>query len=124
MILRTLVAKLREAKIVSSQTPIRVFTTKFNGKIYYNARCIDIDSSNVQTFLLRHCAVKNFSVNDIGGIIIILIVRISADDYREALNKLMQSYMYKAKNNPSELTEFERQYGKLLLFDEDDILYD
>ena len=123
MVLRTLVAKLREAKIVSSQTPIRVFTTKFNGKIDYNARCIDIDSSNVQTFLLRQCKVKDFSVNDIGGIIT-LIVRISADDYREALNELILSYMCKAKNNPSELTKFERQYGKLLLLDTDDILYD
>ena len=123
MILRTLVTKLREAKIVSSQTPIRVFTTKFNGKIDYNARCIDIDSSNVQVFLLRQCTVKDFSVNEIGGIII-LIVRISADDYREALNELMQSYMYKANNKSSELTEFERQYGKLLLLDTDGILYD
>ena len=123
MVSRTLVTKLREAKIVSSQTPIQVFTTKFNGKIDYKARCIDIDSSNVQAFLLRQCTVKDFSVNDIGGIIT-LTVRISADDYREALNKLMQSYMYKAKNNSFELTEFERQYGKLLLFDEDDILYD
>ena len=123
MVLRTLVTKLREAKIVSSQTPIRVFTTKFNGKIDYDARWIDIDSLNVQAFLLRQCKVKDFSVNDIGGIII-LIVRISADDYREALNELMQSYMYKAKNNSSELTEFERQYGKLLLLDADNILYD
>ena len=123
MVLRTLVAKLREAKIVSSQTPIRVFTTKFNGKIDYNARCIDIDSSNVQTFLLRQCTVRDFSVNDICGIIT-LIVRISADDYREVLNELIQSYMYKAKNNSSELTEFERQYGKLLLLDADSIFYD
>ena len=123
MVLRTLVAKLREAKIISSQTPIRVFTTKFNGRIDYNARCIDIDSSNVQTFLLRQCTVKDFSVNDICGIIT-LIVRISAADYREALNKLTQSYMYKANNKSSELTEFERQYGKLLLLDTDDILYD
>lgn len=123
MVLRTLVTKLREAKIVSSQTPIRVFTTKFNGRIDYKARCIDIDSSNVQTFLLRQCTVKDFSVNDIGGIIT-LIVRISADDYREALNELMQSYMYKANNKSSELTEFERQYGKLLLLDTDGILYD
>ena len=122
MVLRALVAKLREAKIVSSQTPIRVFTTKCNGKIDYNARCIDIDSSNVQTFLLRQCTVRDFSVNEIGGIII-LIVRISADDYREALNELIQSYMYKA-NKASELTEFERQYGKLLLLDIDSILYD
>ena len=123
MELRTLVAKLREAKIVSSQTPIIVFTTKLNGKIEYKARCIDIDSSTVQTFLLRQCTVRDFSVNDIGDIII-LIVRISADDYREALNKLMQSYMYKANNKSSVLTEFERQYGKLLLLDIDDILYD
>ena len=123
MVLRTLVAKLREAKIVSSQTPIHVFTTKFNGKLDYKARCIDIDSSNVQTFLLRQCTVKDFSVNDIGDIII-LIVRISADDYREALNKLMQSYMYKANNKSSVLTEFERQYAKLLLLDTDGILYD
>ena len=123
MKLRTLVAKLREAKIISSQTPIRVFTTKFNGRIDYKARCIDIDSSNVQTFLLRQCTVTDFSVNEIGGIIT-LIVRISADDYREALNELMQSYMYKANNKSSELTEFERQYGKLLLLDIDDILYD
>ena len=122
MVLRTLVTQLREAKIVSSQTPIIVFTTKLNGKIEYNARCIDIDSSNVQPFLLRQCTVKDFSVNDICGIIT-LIVRISADDYREALNELMQSYMYKAKNL-SELTEFERQYGKLLLLDADNILYD
>ena len=123
MVLRTLVAKLREAKIVSSQTPIRVFTTKFNGKIDYNARCIDIDSSNVQAFLLRHWTVKEVSVNDIGGIITIS-VRISADDYREALNELIQSYMYKANYKSSELTEFERQYGKLLLLDADNILYD
>lgn len=123
MILRTLVTKLREAKIVSSQTPIKVFTTKFKGKIDYSARCIDIDSSNVQTFLLRQCTVKDFSVNDIGGIIT-LNVRISVDDYREALNELMQSYMYKANNNSSELTEFERQYGKLLLLYMDNILYD
>ena len=122
MILRTLVTKLREAKIVSSQTPIRVFTTKFNGKIDYNARCIDIDSSNVQVFLLRQCTVKDFSVNEICNIIT-LIVRISADDYREVLNELMQSYIYKA-NKSSELTEFERQYGKLLLLDTDGILYD
>ena len=122
MVLRTLVAKLREAKIVSSQTPIHVFTTKFNGRIDYKARCIDIDSSNVQTFLLRQCTVKDFSVNDIGDVIT-LVVRISADDYREALNELMQSYMYKA-NKSSELTEFERQYGKLLLLDTDGILYD
>ena len=98
MVLRTLVAKLREANIVSSQTPIRVFTSKFRGKIDYNARCIDIDSSNVQTFLLRQCTVKDFSVNDIGDVIT-LVVRISADDYREALNELMQSYMHKANNN-------------------------
>ena len=122
MVVRTLVAKLREAKIVSSQTPISVFTTKFNGRIDYNARCIDIDSSNVQVFLLRQCTVRDFSVNDIGGIIT-LIVRISADDYREVLNELMQSYMYKVKNL-SELTDFERQYGNLLLLDADDILYD
>ena len=123
MVLRTLVAKLREAKIVSSQTPIRVFTTKRKGKIDYQARCIDIDSSNVQAFLLRQCTVKDFSVNDICDIIT-LIVRISADDYREALNELMLSYMYKT-NNSSELTEFEKQYGKLLLLlDADDILYD
>ena len=122
MVLRTLVTKLREAKIVSSQTPIRVFTTKFNGKIDYNARCIDIDSSNVQVFLLRQCTVKDFSVNEICNIIT-LIVRISADDYREVLNELMQSYIYKA-NKSSELTEFERQYGKLLLLDADNILYD
>lgn len=121
MVLRTLVTKLREAKIVSSQTPIRVFTTKFNGRIDYNARCIDIDSSNVQTFLLRQCTVKGFSVNDIDGIIT-LTVKISVYDYREALNELMQSYMYKV-NKLSELTEFERQYGKLLL-DTDGILYD
>ena len=122
MVLRTLVAKLIEAEIVSSQTPIRVFTTKFNGRIDYNARCIDIDSSNVQVFLLRQCTVRYFSVNDICGIIT-LIVRISADDYREVLNELMQSYIYKA-NKSSELTEFERQYGKLLLLDADNILYD
>ena len=106
MVLRTLVAKLREAKIVSSQTPIHVFTTKFNGKLDYKARCIDIDSSNLQAFLLRQCTVKDFSVNEIGGIII-LIVRISADDYREALNKLMQSYMYKAKNNSTRFIIFK-----------------
>ena len=122
MILRTLVTKLRDTKIVSSQTPIHVFTTKFNGKLDYKARCIDIDSSNVQAYLLRQCTVRDFSVNDIGGIIT-LIVRISADDYREVLNELMQSYMYKVKNL-SELTDFERQYGKLLLLDTDGILYD
>ena len=109
MKLRTLVAKLREAKIVSGQTPIHVFTTKFNGKIDYKARCIDIDSSDLQSFLLRQCTVKDFSVNEIGDTII-LIVRISADDYREALNKLIQSYMYKANDKTSELTEFERLY--------------
>ena len=123
MVLRTLVAKLREAKIVSSQTPIQVFTTKFNGKIDYKARCIDIDSSNVQAFLLRQCIVMDFSVNDIGGIIT-LTIRISSYDYRKALNELMQSYMYKVNNNSSELTEFEKQYGKLLLLDIDGILYD
>lgn len=123
MVLRTLVTKLKEAKIVSSQTPIRVFTSKFNGRIDYNARCIDIDSSNVQSFLLRQCTVKDFSVYDIGGVIT-LIVKISADDYREALNELIQSFMYKANNKSSELTEFERQYGKLLLLDTDGILYD
>ena len=122
MVLRTLVTKLREAKIVSSQTPIIVFTTKCNGHIYYKASCIDIDSSNLQPFLLRQCTVKDVGVNEIGGAII-LTVRISADDYREALNKLIQSYMYKA-NKSSELTEFERQYGKLLLLDTDGILYD
>lgn len=122
MVLRTLVTKLREAKIVSSQTPIVVFTTNFNGKIEYKAKCIDIDSSNLQPFLLRQCTVKDFSVNDICGIIT-LIVKISAYDYREALNELMQSYMYKV-NKSSELTEFERQYGKLLLLDIDGILYD
>ena len=123
MKLRTLVAKLREAKIVSGQTPIHVFTTKFNGKIDYKARCIDIDSSDLQSFLLRQCTVKDFSVNEIGDTII-LIVRISADDYREALNKLIQSYMYKANDKTSELTEFERQYDKLLLLGINDILYD
>lgn len=123
MVLRTLVTKLKEAKIVSSQTPIRVFTSKFNGRIDYNARCIDIDSSNVQSFLLRQCTVKDFSVYDISGVIT-LIVKISADDYREALNELIQSFMYKANNKSSELTEFERQYGKLLLLDTDGILYD
>lgn len=123
MVLRTLVTKLKEAKIVSSQTPIRVFTSKFNGRIDYNARCIDIDSSNVQSFLLRQCTVKDFSVYDICGVIT-LIVKISADDYREALNELIQSFMYKANNKSSELTEFERQYGKLLLLDTDGILYD
>ena len=123
MVLRTLVTKLREAKIVSSQTPIRVFTTKFNGRIDYNARCIDIDSSDVRAFLLRQCTVKDFSVNDICGIIT-LIVRISDADYREALNELILSYMYKANDKSSELTEFERQYGKLLLLDADNILYD
>ena len=123
MILRTLVTKLREAKIVSIQTPIRVITTKFNGRIDYKARCIDIDSSNVQAFLLKQCAVKDFSVNDIGGIITLTVI-ISADDYREALNELIQSYMYKVKNNASELTEFERQYGNLLLLDIDSIIHD
>ena len=121
MVLRTLVAKLRKAKIVSSQTPIHVFTNKFNGKLDYKARCIDIDSSNVQTFLLRQCTVTDFSVNNIDGIIT-LIVRISSDDYREALNELMKSYMYKV-NKSSELTEFEKQYGKLLLLDTDDFLF-
>ena len=123
MVLRTLVTKLREAKIVSSQSPICVFTTKHYGNIYYNSRCIDIDSSNVREFLIRQCTVKDFSVNDICGIIT-LTVRISADDYRESLNELMVSYILKYKNNSSELTEFERQYGKLLLLDADNILYD
>ena len=123
MVLRTLVTKLREVKIVSSQTPIIVFTTKFKGKIKYTAKCIDIDSSNIQPFLLRQCTVKGFNVSEVNNIVT-LIVRISADDYREALNELMQSYMYKTNDKSSELTEFERQYGMLLLFDEDGILYD
>ena len=123
MVLRTLVTKLREAKIVSSHTPIYVFTNKLNGKLDYKARCIDIDSSNVQAFLLRQCTVRDFSVNDIDDIIT-LTVRISSYDYRKALNELIQSYMYKANDVSSELTEFELQYGKLLLLDADNILYD
>lgn len=123
MNLRTLVTKLRDTKIVSGQTPIRVYTSRYNGKIDYKARCIDIDSSDVQAFLLRQCTVTDFSVNDIDSIIT-LVVRINADDYRETLNELMQSYMNKAKNKSSELTEFERQYGMLLILDTDGILYD
>ena len=123
MILRTLVTKLRDTKIVSSQTPIHVFTNKSNGNLDYKARCIDIDSSNVQAFLLRQCIVRDFSVNDIDDIIT-LTVRISSYDYRKVLNELIQSYMYKSNDKSSELTEFERQYGKLLLLHADNILYD
>lgn len=123
MVLRTLVTKLRQSRIVSSQTPIKVFTTKYNGQLEYNGRCIDIDSSSITTYLIRQCTVNDFSVNEIGGIVS-LTVRISADDYREVLNELIYSYMHKAMNKSSELTEFERQYDKLLLLDADDILYD
>lgn len=122
MVLRTLVTKLREAKIVSSQTPIMVFTTKHNGKLEYNGCCIDIDSSSIITYLIRQCTVKDFSVNEKGGIVS-LTVRIEAEEYRNVLNCFMNDFLIKA-NCKDEFTEYERQYNKLLLFNADYILYD
>lgn len=124
MKLRTLVSKLREAKIVSGLTPIEVFTTKENGKLDYEGTCIEIDSSNIREYLIRQCEVEDFSVNIIGKIVK-LTVRISAYDYREALNDLMKSYLYKAYHGKDDtFNTFERQYDKLRMIGMDRMLDD
>lgn len=122
MNLRTLVTKLREAKIVSSDTKIKVITTNNNGKIEYKGTCISIDSSLIHVYLLRQCKVVDFSVTTNYNSVQ-LSVRISEFDYNNALNDLMQSYLQKSIED-SDLTEFERQYGKMVMMGWDNQLYD
>lgn len=122
MILRTLVSKLREAKIVSAQTKIEVITTKENGKIDYKGTCISIDASLITVYLLRQCEVVDFAVSTDYNIVQ-LYVRISEIDYINALNELMQDYLYKSTHDMT-LTEFEKQYGKMVMIGLDNLLHD
>lgn len=122
MILSTLVSKLREAKIVSAQTKIEVITTKENGKIDYKGTCISINDSLVTVYLLRQCEVVDFAVSTDYNIVQ-LYVKISEIDYINALNELMQDYLYKSTHDMT-LTEFEKQYGKMVMIGWDNLLHD
>lgn len=122
MVLRTLVSKLREAKIVSAETKIEVITTKENGKIDYKGTCISIDASLITVYLLRQCKVVDFAVStDYNSVQ--LYVRISEFDYIKALNELMQDYLYKSSHDMT-LSEFEKQYEKMVMIGLDNLLYD